>query len=147
MQEAIKQAKRALENDEVPVGAVITYQKNIIARSWNQVEILKDPTAHAEMIAITQATNFLSQKWLQDCCLYVTLEPCSMCAGAIVLARLRRLCFGTLDPKAGACGSILNITQNQNLNHQLEITRGVLADVCAQLLTDFFENKRRLGQV
>ena len=145
MQEAIKQAQLAAKEDEVPVGAVIVHENKIIARAHNQVELLKDPTAHAEMIAITQATNYLSRKWLADCTLYVTLEPCSMCAGALVLARIRRICYGAVDPKTGACGSVLNITQNPQLNHRIEVQGGVLDHVCGNLLTEFFAKKRKIG--
>src|ERR1700684_2191641 len=112
MKEALRQAQKAAQEDEVPVGAVIVFNKKIIARSHNQIELLKDPTAHAEMIAITQATNYLSSKWLQECSLYVTIEPCSMCAGALVLARIARVCFGAQDPKTGACGSVINIANH-----------------------------------
>ncbi len=146
MVEALKQAKRAFEADEVPVGAVVVHKDGIIARAYNQVEMLKDPTAHAEMIALTQATNTLQSKWLQDCCLYVTLEPCCMCAGALVLARIGRVCFGAMDPKAGACGSVLNIAQNSALNHQCEVLGGVLAEECGGLLTAFFGSKRLQGK-
>ena len=143
MQEAIKLAREAAEKNEVPVGAVITHQNKIIARAYNQVEMLKDPTAHAEMIALTQATSYLSSKWLQDCSLYVTIEPCSMCAGALVLARIKRVCFGAGDPKTGACGSLLNVVQHPNLNHRVEIKRGVLEEECAGLVSDFFKKKRK----
>lgn len=142
MREAVKLARKAASQDEVPVGAVIVHQNRIIARAHNQVELLKDPTAHAEMIAITQAASALSAKWLQDCTLYVTLEPCSMCAGALVLARINRICFGAWDPKAGACGSILNIAQNSRLNHRIEVLGGLLDTECGGLLSDFFEKKR-----
>ena len=144
MQEALRQAKRAEEEDEVPIGAVIVYEKEIIARAYNQVEKLKDPTAHAEMIAITQATNHLSQKWLHKCTLYVTIEPCSMCAGAFVLARLSRVVFGAADPKAGACGSLWNIANNNQLNHRLEVEGGALADECGFLVTSYFRQKRAI---
>ena len=144
MQEALKLANMAADKNEVPVGAVVTFKNKIIARAYNQVEMLKDPTAHAEMLAITQATNYLSSKWLQDCTLYVTIEPCSMCAGALVLARIKRLCFGTSDPKAGACGSIVNITHHKKLNHRIEIKRGILKEDCAKLLSDFFKKKRKI---
>ena len=144
MQEAIKQAQLAAKADEVPVGAVIVHENKIIVRAYNQVEMLKDPTAHAEMIAITQATNYLSRKWLPDCTLYVTLEPCGMCAGALVLARIKRICYGATDSKTGACGSVLNIVQHKQLNHQIEVQGGVLDHVCGGLLTEFFEKKRRL---
>ncbi len=146
MQEAIKQAQTAFERDEVPVGAVIVCDKKIIARAHNQVEMLKDPTAHAEMLAITQATNLLSSKWLEKCTLYATLEPCSMCAGAMVLARIKRVCYGAADPKAGACGSILDIVREKRLNHRLEVKAGIYEDVCGELLTEFFRRKRALGK-
>ena len=142
MQEAIKQAVKAGREDEVPVGAVVVRQDAIIARAYNQVELLKDPTAHAEMIVLTQATAALQEKWLHQCTLYVTLEPCSMCAGALVLARIERVCFGAFDPKAGACGSVLNITDHLRLNHGIAVTGGILAEPCGQLLTDFFARKR-----
>src|ERR1700688_202309 len=128
MKEAIRQAKRAGDADEVPIGAVIVFENKIIARAHNQIETLKDPTAHAEMIAITQATNTLSSKWLQECSLYVTIEPCSMCAGALVLARIARVCFGAEDPKTGACGSVINIANHKSLNHRIEVNGGILAE-------------------
>ena len=142
MREALKEAGKAMEHDEVPVGAVITFDKKIIARAHNQVEILKDPTAHAEMIAITQAAHYLFRKWLLECTLYVTIEPCSMCAGALVLARIKRVCFGALDPKTGACGSVINIARHERLNHKIEMEGGVLAQECGGLMTKFFEKKR-----
>ena len=144
MREALRQAKKAYEADEVPIGAVIVYQNKIIARAHNQVETLKDPTAHAEMIAITQATSALSAKWLQECVLYVTIEPCSMCAGALVLARLGLLCFGAEEPKTGACGSVMDIVRHQKLNHRVEVLGGVLAGECGVIVSDFFEKKRKL---
>lgn len=143
MREALKQARLAQDKEEVPVGAVIVHEQKIIARAHNQVETLNDPTAHAEMIAITQAAGFLSSKWLHDCTLYVTLEPCSMCAGALVLARMARLCFGAADPKTGACGSVSNIVREDQLNHQIEVQGGILAEECGQLVSGFFERKRR----
>ena len=146
MQEAIKQAQMAFDRDEIPVGAVIVHEQQIISRAYNQVEMLKDPTAHAEMLAITQATNFLSSKWLEKCVMYVTLEPCSMCAGALVLARLKRICFGAADPKTGACGSVLNIVGEKRLNHRLEIKSGICADVCGEMLSEFFRRKRLPGK-
>ncbi len=144
MREAIKQAHLAEERDEVPVGAVIVQGHKIIARAHNQVETLSDPTAHAEMIAITQATDHLSNKWLTECALYVTLEPCAMCAGALVLARIPRIYFGAQDPKAGACGSVFNIAHHPQLNHRIKIKKGPLAAQCSQLLRRFFEKKRYL---
>jgi len=143
MQEAIKLAKTAFQKDEVPIGCVITLKNKIIARAYNQVEILKDPTAHAEMLAITQATNYLSSKWLQECTLYVTIEPCSMCAGALVLARIKRICFGASDSKAGACGSAVNIVKNRRLNRRIEIKKGILREECATLVSEFFKKKRK----
>ena len=145
MQEAFKEAERAVIEDEVPVGAVIVYKDKIIARSHNQVERLKDPTAHAEIIAITCAANYLGTKWLNEASLYVTIEPCSMCAGALVLARIKNLYFGASDPKTGACGSVVNIANHKKLNHRIKVTSGVLEDKCSRLLKDFFRKKRLKG--
>ena len=142
MREALKQAKEAAERDEVPVGAVIVHDHRIIARAHNQVEMLKDPTAHAEMIAITQAASALSSKWLYDCALFVTVEPCSMCAGALVLARIKRIYFGAADPKTGSCGSVFNIAQNNRLNHRVEVSGGLLEEECGSLISRFFLQKR-----
>lgn len=147
MIEAIRQAKMASVKDEVPIGAVIVHERKIIARAHNQIETLKDPTAHAEMIAITQATNYLSSKWLQECTLYVTIEPCSMCAGALVLARIARIFFGASEPKTGACGSVLNIAHHESLNHQIEVNGGILVDECAGLVSGFFQEKRKSKRV
>ena len=146
MREALKQARQALEKDEVPIGAVIIHEGKIIAKAHNQVETLKDPTAHAEMIAITQATNYLSSKWLQECALYVTIEPCAMCAGALVLSRIKKIYFGALDPKAGACGSVCNLLQHERLNHRLEVYSPLLPQECGPLLTAFFEKKRKINK-
>lgn len=142
MQEALKEAQRAFEEDEVPVGAVIVYKGQIIARGHNQVELLKDPTAHAEMLVLTSASNYLRTKWLNAASLYVTIEPCSMCAGALVLARIKEVYFGASDPKTGACGSILNIANHKKLNHRIKITKGILEAECGSLLKDFFKKKR-----
>ncbi len=142
MRQAVKQAKVAAEKDEVPVGAIIVHNNQIIAKAHNQVEMLKDPTAHAEMIAITQAASVLSCKWLYECTMYVTIEPCSMCAGAIILARIKRIYYGASDPKAGACGSAVNITQNNQLNHRVEVSGGTLREECGGLMSEFFEQKR-----
>ena len=142
MGEAIKQARAASVKDEVPVGAVIVREGRIIARAHNQVEMLHDPTAHAEMIALTQAANALSSKWLLECNMYVTLEPCSMCAGAMVLARIKKLYYGAADPKTGACGSVANIVQHAGLNHRVEISGGVMAEECGALISRFFQQKR-----
>ncbi|MBF0477979.1 MAG: tRNA adenosine(34) deaminase TadA [Candidatus Omnitrophica bacterium] len=143
MQEALREAKKAYDKDEVPVGAVIVHENKIIARAHNQVEMLRDPTAHAEMIAITQATSALSSKWLNDCIMYVTLEPCCMCAGAMVLARVKKLVYGANDPKTGACGSVLDIINHEVLNHHVDMEKGVLAEECAYLLSSFFQEKRK----
>ena len=143
MQEALKEANQALGCNEVPVGAVIVYKGIIIARAHNQILLLKDPTAHAEMIAITQAADYLNNERLINCSLYVTIESCSMCAGAAVLARIKRIIYGADDSKSGACGSILNIADNRKLNHRIKIARGVLQEDCASLLKEFFKKKRR----
>lgn len=142
MQEALKEARKALECDEVPVGAVIVYRKKIIARAHNQIITLKDPTAHAEMIAITQAAYYLKNERLINCFLYATIEPCAMCAAAAVLARMKRIIYGADDPKSGACGSILNIANDKRLNHRIEIISGILQEDCSLLLKEFFKGKR-----
>ncbi|MDD5020433.1 MAG: tRNA adenosine(34) deaminase TadA [Candidatus Omnitrophica bacterium] len=139
---ALKEAGKAALSDDVPVGAVIVRKNHIIGRGCNQVEMLKDPTAHAEMIAITQATNHLGAKWLKDCTLYVTIEPCSMCAGALVLSRIDRVIFGAHDPKAGAGGSVLNILHHKHLNHRIKVSHGILEQECTSLLQDFFRKQR-----
>jgi tRNA(adenine34) deaminase len=142
MGEALRLAQRAFASDEVPVGAVIVRNSEIIARAWNQVETLKDATAHAEMLAITQAESVVEDWRLTDCDLFVTKEPCPMCAGAIVHARLRRVIFGCPDPKGGAAGSLLNILQMPQLNHRCEVRGEVKADECARILKDFFLGRR-----
>ena len=140
---ALKEARKGAERDEVPVGALIVYEGSIIARAHNQKEMLRDATAHAEMIAITQAAEARDNWCLSGCTLYCTLEPCVMCAGAMVLARLDRLVFGALDPKAGAAGSVMNVLNHPKLNHRVEITGGVLAGECGGMLRGFFEGKRK----
>jgi len=142
MQEALKEAQKALDKDEVPVGAIIVYKGKIISRGHNQVECLKDPTAHAEMLALTSATNYLGNKWLSGCSIYVTIEPCSMCAGALVLSRIKNLYFGAKDPKTGACGSVINIVNHKKLNHRIKVKGGILKEECGSLLSDFFSRKR-----
>src|SRR4051794_9604496 len=133
---ALEEARVALAEDEVPVGAVIvSLERGVIAQAHNQRETLKDPTAHAEMIAITQAAQALASWRLEQCVLYVTLEPCAMCAGAIVLARLPMLVYGAIDPKAGACESLYQITSDPRLNHRTQIVRGVLGERCGQILS------------
>jgi tRNA(adenine34) deaminase len=142
MRAAIDQANIALENDDVPVGAVIVCENKIIAKGYNQRQQLNDPTAHAEIIALTAAAEHIGHWRLLNCTIYVTLEPCPMCAGALVLARIDRLVFGCDDPKTGACGSLYNIVQDQRLNHRVEITKGILAEDCSKMLQDFFSIKR-----
>jgi tRNA(adenine34) deaminase len=147
MELALEEAAAAVAEDEVPVGAVVvSLEQGVIGRAHNQREQLKDPTAHAEMIAITQAAQALGSWRLERCALYVTLEPCPMCAGAIVLARLPLVVYGTIDPKAGACHTLYQITTDPRLNHRAQVVPGVLADRCAAILTDFFAGKRRLGK-
>src|SRR3954470_13271931 len=147
MELALEEAALAAAEDEVPVGAVIvSFERGVIARAHNQRERLLDATAHAEMIAITQASLALRSWRLEDCVLYVTLEPCPMCAGAIVLARLPMVVYGTIDPKAGACHTLYQITADPRLNHRAQVVPGVLAGRCAAILTDFFAKKRRLGK-
>ena len=142
MREALRLAQKAFAADEVPVGAVVVRAGKIIARAWNQVESLKDATAHAEMLALTQAEAAMGDWRLIDCDLYVTKEPCVMCAGAIVHTRIRRLVFGCPDPRAGAAGSLINLLQQSALNHRCEITGGVLQNECAAILQEFFRAKR-----
>ena len=142
MAEALKEASRAFEEDEVPVGAVIVNDGRIIARGYNQIERLKDPTAHAEMIALTSATNYLGAKWLNEAAIYVTIEPCSMCAGALVLARIKEIYFGAPDPKTGACGSVFDIARSEKLNHRIHVAGGIMAPDCGAILSEFFKKKR-----
>jgi tRNA(adenine34) deaminase len=142
MREALRQAARAYEAGEVPVGAVIVREGRVIARAFNQVELLKDATAHAEMLALTQAEEVMGDWRLTDCTAYVTKEPCPMCAGAMVHTRLARVVFGASDPKAGAAGSAMNLLQFPSLNHHCEITRSVCETECRTLLQKFFLEKR-----
>jgi tRNA(adenine34) deaminase len=142
MGEAIRQALRAYEAEEVPIGAVIVRDGRIIARAYNQVELLHDATAHAEMLAITQAEEVVGDWRLNECTLYVTKEPCPMCAGAIVHVRLQRVVYGASDPKAGAAGSAMNLLQFPTLNHRSEITQGVREEECRNLLQTFFAEQR-----
>lgn len=143
---ALREAAAAAERDEVPVGAIIVHGNGIIGRAHNQREMLKDPTAHAEMIAITQAAEALERWRLSETVLYVTLEPCAMCAGAIVLARIPRVVYGAADPKAGACGSIIDLVRHEKLNHRVELIGGILEEECGSLLRDFFARKRLQGK-
>jgi tRNA(adenine34) deaminase len=142
VREALRHAQKAYGAGEVPVGAVVVREGRIIARAYNQVELLKDATAHAEMLALTQAEAAVGDWRLTDCDLFVTKEPCAMCAGAIVHVRLRRLIFGCADPRAGAAGSVINLLQLPSLNHRCEITSGVLENECAAILQDFFRKRR-----
>ncbi len=147
MQLALEQAKEAYRAEEVPVGAVLVQNGDVIATGYNQREGLQDPTAHAELLAI-RAAAALTHTWrLTDTTLYVTLEPCVMCAGAIIQSRITRLVFGTLDPKAGACGSICNITAETRFNHQVLVESGILTEDCKQLLQQFFQQLREAQPV
>ncbi|MBN1394615.1 MAG: nucleoside deaminase [Pirellulales bacterium] len=146
MRIALEEAELALQEEEVPVGAVIVHDRRLIARAHNQRERLRDPTAHAEMIAITQAAGSLGSWRLDGCTLYVTLEPCPMCAGAIVQARLATLVYGASDPKAGAVDSLFRLLDDPRLNHRVETISGVLAAGCGEILSRFFQQQRRLGK-
>ena len=146
MRAAVELARQAYDEGEVPIGAVIVYDGRIIGEGYNQRESLKDPTAHAEMIAITQAAQSLESWRLLDCTIYVTLEPCPMCAGAIVLARIPTVIYGTTDPKAGACHSLFQITDDARLNHRAAVLGGVLQPECKALLQEFFAQQRALGK-
>ncbi len=149
MREALKQAKLAFDKEEVPVGAVVVYKGRVVARAHNQTEALRDPTAHAEMIALTQASETISEGKrdhrgsLEGATLYVTLEPCPMCAGALVLTKCAGLVYGAPDPKAGACGSLYNIAQDDRLNHRLNVVRGVLENDAKIFLQEFFKGLRK----
>jgi len=143
MRHALTEAQLALEKNEVPIGAVVVYEDKIIGRGHNQVERLNDPTAHAEIIAIGAASSYLNSWRLTGASLYVTIEPCTMCAGAIVLSRLDRLVFGAKDPKAGACGSLYNIVQDVRLNHRVQIIPYILEQECSQILESFFDKIRK----
>ena len=142
MRAALREARKALEDEEVPVGAVVVHEGKVIGRAHNQRERLHDPTAHAEMIALTQAAEALERWRLEGVTLYVTLEPCLMCAGALVNARVDRVVFGAPDPKAGACGSLYQVGLDSRLNHRFEVEGGVLEAECADLLREFFQSRR-----
>ncbi len=143
MRMALREAQAAADHGEVPVGAVIVRAGKVIGKAHNMRETLHDPTAHAEMIAVTQAAEALCAWRLEGSTIYVTLEPCCMCSGAMVLARIERLVYGTADPKAGACGTLYNIVRDERLNHRLEVTAGVLADESRALLQEFFRTRRQ----
>jgi tRNA(adenine34) deaminase len=142
MHAALREAQAALDEGEVPVGCVITHDEHIIGKAHNQRETLQDPTAHAEILAITQAAQHLGSWRLEDTRLYVTLEPCAMCAGAIVLARIPEIYFGAFDPKAGACGSVVSLLDVAAFNHRPLVSPGLMADECGSILTQFFRSIR-----
>jgi len=142
MQRALKLARKAALNNEVPVGAVVVYGGRIVGRGWNQVETIRDSSRHAELTALKQAAKKLGRWRLTGCTLYATLEPCAMCAGAMVLARIDRLVFAASDPKAGACGSVFNIVEDHRLNHRIKVVRGLLEKEASQALKDFFKKRR-----
>ncbi len=146
MRQALDLAQQAATEDEVPVGAIIVHKNQVIGAAYNQREQLADPTAHAEMIAITQAASHLRSWRLEDCELYVTLEPCPMCAGAILQSRIPRVFYGASDPKAGAVESLYHLLTDTRLNHRCEVYGGISSDLCGRILTQFFEAKRRLGK-
>ena len=143
MLEALKEAQAAFEEKEGPIGAVVVHEGRVIGRAHNQRETLKDLTAHAEMIALTQAAAFLGDWRLEGCTMYVTLEPCPMCAGALVLGRVERLVYGPTDPKAGACETLYNIVEDERLNHRMEVVAGFMEEPCRLILQDFFSRKRQ----
>ncbi len=143
MSEALKEAQTAFSEDEVPIGAVAVYKNQIIGRGYNRTEHLKDPTAHAEILAITAAANALSSWRLNGVAIYSTIEPCIMCAGALVLARVAKIVFGARDEKFGGCGSVFNIVNEKKLNHQIEVVEGILKDEAAALIKNFFEKRRK----
>jgi len=142
MLQAFRLAEIAFEKGEVPVGAVIVHKNTIVGKGYNQVEMLQDSTAHAEMIAISAANSTLQNKYLNECTLYVTLEPCPMCTGALIWSKIHRVVFGAMDEKAGACGSVFNISSNKHLNHKIEIIQGVMEADCKYLMKEFFKSKR-----
>lgn len=145
MHQAYLLAEQAYEEKEVPVGAVVVKNDHIIGKGYNQSERLNDPTAHAEMLAISAACSTLGEKYLEDCTLYVTLEPCPMCAGALVWSKLRRVVIGTWDTKAGSCGSLFNIASNNKLNHQVKVLQGFMEQDCESILKQFFQERRSGG--
>ena len=143
MKEALREAEEAFDLGEVPIGAVIIKDDEIIARGHNLTETTKDPTAHAEMIAIREAAEKLGGWRLPGCSLYVTIEPCSMCAGAMVWSRIEKLYIGAMDPKAGACGSVFNIVEEDKLNHRIDVERGIMAEECSAIMKQFFVQLRK----
>ncbi len=144
MNAALEEAEKAAKQNEVPIGAVVVYQNKIIGRGYNQTEMLKDSTAHAEILAITAASNHLQSKFLDECDLYVTVEPCLMCSGAILLSRIKNLYFGTFEPKFGACGSLFNVIESGKYNHKTNVFFGIYSDESKNLLERFFISKRTI---
>ncbi|MEO0185209.1 MAG: tRNA adenosine(34) deaminase TadA [candidate division WOR-3 bacterium] len=142
MAEALKEAQKAFEEDEVPIGAVAVYKNQIIGRGHNRTEALQDPTAHAEILAITAAANSLHSWRLNDVTIYTTIEPCIMCAGALVLARVKKIVFGARDEKFGGCGSVFNVVNEKRLNHRIEIVEDVMKEESLSLMRTFFDNRR-----
>ena len=142
MRFAFFEAEKAESKNEIPIGAIIIYENKIIAKGYNQVETLNDVTAHAEIIAITSASDYLKNKYLKNCTMYVTVEPCPMCATAIVMAKIPKLVFGAYDKNYGACGTVFNLTENKNLNHRVHVIGGVLDEECGALMKNFFKKKR-----
>lgn len=143
MKEAIKQAKKAYKLEETPIGCVIVYEDEIIARTYNKRNLKKSTLAHAELLAIEKASKVLGDWRLEDCTMYITLEPCPMCAGAIVQARIKQVVIGSMNPKAGCAGSVINLLQNEGFNHQVDIVTGVLEEECSNLLKNFFKELRK----
>lgn len=142
MMHAFREAEKAYDEGEVPIGAVVVFENRIIGKGYNSIENLQDPTAHAEIIAITAAANHLGSRRLLDTAMYVTVEPCAMCAGAIVQARIPILIYGAADVKAGACGTLFNVVQDARLNHRVELVTGILGNKCSLIMSDFFRNLR-----
>jgi tRNA(adenine34) deaminase len=142
MIQALYEAEKAMKHNEVPVGAIIVRDNTIVGRGFNQVESLCDPTAHAEIIAITAACATLNEKYLKNCTIYVTLEPCAMCTGALIWSKIDRIVYGASDDKSGSCGTVLNLTNHNSFNHQIEVIQGVLEYDCADILKNFFKSKR-----
>ncbi len=142
MLKAFKLAEQAYDEDEIPVGAIVVRENQIVGKGYNQTERLKDATAHAEMLAISAACSTLQNKYLNDCTLYVTLEPCPMCAGALVWSKINRVVFGAVDAKGGACGSLFNLASSKKLNHQVEVIQGVMEEDCRWILQNFFGEQR-----
>ncbi|MBP7792615.1 MAG: tRNA adenosine(34) deaminase TadA [Candidatus Goldbacteria bacterium] len=142
MKEAIKEAEKSFKKDEVPVGAVLVYENKIIATAHNLIRTKKDPAAHAEILAIRKAAKKLNNERLIDASLYVTIEPCAMCAGAIILARIKNLIFGAKDQKTGACGSVFDVISNKKNNHKVNVISGIMENECAEIMKKFFKNKR-----